>query len=117
MSFGIGPGLSLAPIGAYLAVKEGLMLPVLFLCSIFWVSGFDIIYALQDIEFDQSQNYIPFLGAGKTKACGFNIACYLCWLLTCGVYGCFIGYIGWVVIFVGMLFYQHTIVKPNDLRK
>ena len=51
-------GLALAPIGAYLAVTGSFaLLPLLFsFAVIFWVSGFDIIYALQDIDFDQSQS-------------------------------------------------------------
>ena len=54
----LGIGLSLAPIGAYLAVTGSFdVLPLLFsFAVIFWVSGFDIIYALQDIDFDQSQS-------------------------------------------------------------
>ena len=54
----LGIGLSLAPIGAYLAVTGSFaILPLLFsFAVIFWVSGFDIIYALQDIDFDQSQS-------------------------------------------------------------
>ena len=53
----LGLGLSLAPIGAYLAVTgQFSSLPILFSLSvIFWVSGFDIIYALQDEEFDKAQ--------------------------------------------------------------
>ncbi|MGZ8510766.1 MAG: UbiA-like polyprenyltransferase, partial [Chitinophagaceae bacterium] len=66
----LGLGLSLAPIGAYLAVTgQFSLLPILFsLAVIFWVSGFDIIYALQDEEFDKSQQLysIPaWLGKGK----------------------------------------------------
>ena len=54
----LGIGLSLAPIGAYLAVTGSFaVLPLLFsFAVIFWVSGFDVIYALQDIDFDQSQS-------------------------------------------------------------
>src|SRR5690606_27030381 len=53
----LGLGLSLAPIGAYLALTGVFnLLPVLFsLAVITWVSGFDIIYAMQDIDFDKSQ--------------------------------------------------------------
>src|SRR4051812_33345611 len=67
----LGLGLSLAPIGAYLAVTGKFdLLPILFsFAVIFWVSGFDIIYALQDIEFDKSQNLYSIPTAlGKTKA-------------------------------------------------
>src|SRR5688500_2912846 len=67
----LGIGLSLAPIGAYLAVAgQFALLPILFsLAVIFWVSGFDIIYALQDEEFDKS-NSLQSIPAwlGKSKA-------------------------------------------------
>lgn len=67
----LGVGLSLAPIGAYLAVTGRFaLLPLLFSFSvIFWVSGFDIIYALQDEEFDRSnQLYSMPSWLGKTRA-------------------------------------------------
>src|SRR5439155_4100163 len=66
----LGLGLSLAPIGAYLAVTGVFaLLPVLFsFAVIFWVSGFDIIYALQDEEFDKShQLYSVPAWLGKSK--------------------------------------------------
>ena len=67
----LGLGLSLAPIGAYLAVTGKFdWLPLLFSFSVlFWVSGFDIIYALQDEEFDKAQQLhsIPVL-MGKRNA-------------------------------------------------
>ena len=120
----LGLGLSLAPIGAYLAVTGSFaLLPLLFSFSvIFWVSGFDIIYALQDIDFDQSQSLysIPsYWGLKKALtiarvlhvfSASFVIAAY------------FIGdfhyvYLLGLLVFVGMLIYQHSIVKPNDLSK
>ena len=54
----LGVGLSLAPIGAYIAVTGVFaLLPILFSFTVlFWVSGFDIIYALQDEEFDKANN-------------------------------------------------------------
>ena len=67
----LGLGLSLAPIGAYLAVTgEFALLPILFSFAVlFWVSGFDIIYALQDEEFDKAHQLysIPSM-LGKVKA-------------------------------------------------
>lgn len=120
----LGIGLSLAPIGAYLAVKGQFeLLPILFsLAVIFWVSGFDIIYALQDEEFDKSQKlYSIPAWLGKTKALRvsemlhfLSAAC----VIVAGVYGDFhwLYWIG-VLVFVGMLIYQHSIVKPADLRR
>ena len=70
----LGLGLSLAPIGAYLAVTGRFaLLPILFsLAVIFWVSGFDIIYALQDEEFDKSQKlYSMPAWLGKKKHCEY----------------------------------------------
>ncbi len=120
----LGVGLSLAPIGAYLAVTGSFdWLPILFsLAVVFWVSGFDIIFALQDIAFDQSQQLysIPAkLGTAK----GLRVSEWLhvisatC-VIAAGFYGHFhfLYWIG-VALFIGMLVYQHSIVKPNDLSK
>jgi 4-hydroxybenzoate polyprenyltransferase len=120
----LGLGLSLAPIGAYLAITgQFAFLPILFsLAVIFWVSGFDIIYALQDEEFDKSQKLysIPSL-LGKAKALRVSELLHLlsaACVIIAGVYGNF-GWLYWtgVAVFAGMLIYQHSIVKPTDLRK
>jgi 4-hydroxybenzoate polyprenyltransferase len=120
----LGIGLSLAPIGAYLAVTGSFaVLPILFsFAVIFWVSGFDIIYALQDEEFDKSQHlYSMPSWVGKSKALnisiGLHILCAIC-VAVAGLYGSF-GWWYWigVSVFMGMLFYQHSIVKPQDLSR
>lgn len=120
----LGVGLSLAPIGAYLAVTGHFaLLPILFsLAVIFWVSGFDIIYALQDEEFDKSQKlYSMPAWLGKAKALRvsefLHLLSTLC-VVTAGVYGGF-GWLYWigVTVFMGMLIYQHVLVKPNDLSR
>jgi 4-hydroxybenzoate polyprenyltransferase len=120
----LGLGLSLAPIGAYLAVTAKFdLVPILFSFTVlFWVSGFDIIYALQDEEFDKSHQLHSIPAAvGKTKALRisellhlFSAAC----VVVAGIYAGF-GWLYWigVAVFVGMLIYQHSIVKPNDLRR
>lgn len=120
----LGLGLSLAPIGAYLAVTGSFhWLPILFSFAVlFWVSGFDIIYALQDIDFDQSQQLysIPSV-MGKVKALHVSELLHLlsagC-VIAAGKFGHF-GWLYWigVLVFGGMLVYQHSIVKPNDLRR
>jgi 4-hydroxybenzoate polyprenyltransferase len=120
----LGLGLSLAPIGAYLAVTGTFaVLPILFsFAVIFWVSGFDIIYSLQDIDFDQSQKLYSIPSTvGKAHALkisellhALSTAC----VISAGVYG-HLHWLYWIgiVIFTGMLIYQHSIVKPNDLSK
>jgi 4-hydroxybenzoate polyprenyltransferase len=120
----LGLGLSLAPIGAYLAVTAQFsFLPILFsLAVIFWVSGFDIIYALQDEEFDRSQQlYSIPASLGKSKALKVSELLHLlsaACVIIAGIYGNF-GWLYWVgiIVFAGMLLYQHSIVNPDDLRK
>ncbi|MDE3234717.1 MAG: putative 4-hydroxybenzoate polyprenyltransferase [Bacteroidota bacterium] len=120
----LGLGLSLAPIGAYLAVTGRFdVLPLLFsFAVIFWVSGFDIIYALQDVDFDQSQNLysIPSV-TGKVKALRISELLHLlsaACVVFAGWYGHFhILYWLGIAVFAGMLLYQHSLVKPDDLRK
>lgn len=120
----LGLGLSLAPIGAYLAVAgQFSLLPILFsLAVIFWVSGFDIIYALQDEEFDKSQNlYSIPASLGKAKALRVSELLHVlsvASVIAAGFYGRF-GWLYWIgiAVFAGMLFYQHSIIKPTDLRR
>lgn len=134
--FVLGLGLSLAPIGAYLAVTGHFdILPLLYsLAVLLWVSGFDIIYALQDVDFDKSLNLnsIP-VRLGRVGAlqlsnvlhliCAFAMI-FAVWHVNnigmdiVGVDGRF-GWIHWLgaSIFIGLLGYQHTLVKANDLSK
>lgn len=120
----LGVGLSLAPIGAYLAVTGVFaLLPILFsIAVIFWVSGFDIIYALQDEEFDKSNKLysIPaWLGKGKALLVSeFLHLLSAGAVVYAGVYGEF-SWLYWigVLVFIGMLVYQHSVVKPNDLKR
>ena len=120
----LGIGLSLAPIGAYLAVTGRFaLLPLLFsFAVIFWVSGFDIIYALQDEEFDRThQLYSMPSWLGKSRALRVSELLHLFsagFVAAAGVVGGF-GWWYWagVAVFMGMLIYQHTIVKPGDLSR
>ena len=120
----LGLGLSLAPIGAYLAVSgEFAIIPILFsFVVLFWVSGFDIIYSLQDEQFDKEQKLhsIPVL-LGKKNALIVSKTLHLITILT-------LYYIGdtasfekyyWIgfSVFTALLIYQHTLVKHNDLSK
>ena len=120
----LGLGLSLAPIGAYLAVTEQFgIIPVIFSFTVLtWVSGFDIIYALQDEEFDRSQKLYSIPAAvGKVNALRISRLLHMSsviFVVVAGLYGAF-GWLYWigVVFFAGMLVYQHSIVKPHDLRR
>jgi 4-hydroxybenzoate polyprenyltransferase len=120
----LGLGLSLAPIGAYIAVTgKFAVVPVLFSVAVlFWVSGFDIIYALQDEEFDRVNNLrsIPSM-LGIKRA--LHISEYLHFfsfasIFIAGVWGHF-SWFYWVgaTIFAYFLVSQHTLVKPKDLSR
>ena len=121
----LGLGLSLSPIGAYLAVTAQFdILPLLFSCIVlFWVSGFDIIYALQDENFDKKLNLhsIPVL-LGQKDALRFSrlmhfIAAVI--ILFIGINYFTTSTLFWTAttLFIGLLINQHRLVKPNDLSK
>ncbi|MBL7883690.1 MAG: UbiA family prenyltransferase [Bacteroidia bacterium] len=120
----LGIGLALAPIGAYLAVTgEFSWLPLFFSFAVlFWVSGFDIIYALQDEEFDRSKKLksIPVL-FGKKGALLFSTVLHIfsaLFIIYAGIHANFNAWY-WIgtTIFTGLLIYQHTLIKPSDLSK
>ena len=120
----LGLGLALAPIGAYLAVSgEFNIIPLFFSAAVlFWVSGFDIIYSLQDEEFDKTHKLhsIPVLLGKKNALMLSNILHLLTFsaLSIAGSLGNFSLYY-WIgfSIFSALLVYQHTLVKENDLSK
>ena len=120
----LGLGLALAPIGAYLAVSgEFNIIPLFFSAAVlFWVSGFDIIYSLQDEEFDKTHKLhsMPVLLGKKNALMLSNILHLLTFsaLSIAGSLGDFSLYY-WIGfwIFSALLVYQHTLVKHNDLSK
>jgi len=120
----LGMGLALAPIGAYLAVTGVFsLLPLLFsFCVLFWVAGFDIIYSLQDMDFDRRESLksIPAtLGASRSLLLSalFHFAA-LFLLVFAGIIGPFdlIYWIG-LGIFTLLIIYQHMLIKPSDISK
>src|SRR3954470_2870847 len=120
----LGLGLSLAPIGAYLVVTGAFDLTPLFFsfAVLFWVSGFDIIYALQDEDFDRAENLhsIPAY-LGKVNALKLSTFLHICsavfiMLPVLYLHPGILYYIG-IAFFCGMLIYQHLLVKPNDLSR
>lgn len=120
----LGVGLSLSPIGAYLAVTGHFaLLPLLFSFSVItWVSGFDIIYALQDEGFDRSQKLHSIPAAlGVRRALMVSTILHVfsaAFVIWAGIEGHF-NWLYWVgaAFYMVMLTYQHMLVKPNDLSK
>jgi 4-hydroxybenzoate polyprenyltransferase len=93
----------------------------------FWVAGFDIIYALQDEDFDKSNDLysIPVL-LGKQKglilARVLHILSAVMLVTTMTILSKENNHINWIsytgaAVFISMLIYQHTLVKANDLSK
>jgi 4-hydroxybenzoate polyprenyltransferase len=122
--FVLGLGLSLAPIGAYISVTGKFSLhPLIYSFIVLsWVSGFDIIYALQDDEFDKSISIHSLPSAtGRKKSLGISIFVHsltFLLVLAAGFYGkCGILFWTGALIFTLLLVYQHSIVKYNDLSK
>lgn len=125
----LGLGLALAPVGAYIAVTSTFdLVPILFgFAVLFWVSGFDIIYALQDQKFDKSLslNSIPVrFGTKKSLLISnsLHLICALLMILATYLTGEKMGalfythYLG-LLIFIGFLIYQHSLVSFDDFSK
>ena len=124
----LGLGLSLAPIGAYLAVTGSFSLPpvLIGLSVLFWVAGFDIIYALQDEEFDKENKLFSIpVSFGRVNAMRFSRILHIlsASLLSVSIMLYFqplsLGFIALLglAIFLVMLVYQHTIISPGNLSK
>ncbi len=120
----LGIGLALAPIGAYLSVIPRFdILPILFsFVVLFWVAGFDIIYSLQDYYFDRKIGLKSIPAAvGKKNALIISLILHIIsagLIIIIGIYFDF-HWLYWIGagIFVFLLFYQHIIVKPDDLSR
>ncbi len=123
----LGLALALAPVGAWLAVKganvsavEILQMTTLAFAVILWLVGFDIIYALQDYEFDKSQGLRSLVVAWGPK--NALAAAFLAHMVMCGLLFGFgvlcrfrLAYlIGWLII-VGCLVLEHWIARRRSL--
>lgn len=120
----LGLGLALAPIGAYIAVTGVFHIVPLFysFAVLFWVSGFDIIYALQDEDFDREQKLHSIPAAmGIKNALRLSVVLHIFSAL-CVILPLFFAQFSWVyyigiAFFCAMLIYQHLLVKPTDISK
>jgi 4-hydroxybenzoate polyprenyltransferase len=122
--FILGLGLSLAPIGAYISVTGKFsVLPVVYSVIVLtWCSGFDIIYSLQDDEFDKSNRLHSLPSAtGRKKAIAVSIVVHIitfALVMAAGYYGKG-GILFWIgaTIFTFLLVYQHSIVRHDDISR
>lgn len=120
----LGLGLSLAPIGAYLSVTGQFhWLPIIFSFIVLtWTAGFDIIYSLQDEDFDRDLKLhsVPSTW-GRKKSLSISSLIHGITAVLVVSAGLLAGfhYIYWIgaILFIGLLIRQHLIVKPNDISK
>jgi len=125
----LGLALAIAPVGAWLAVSGSLLQPSelvvpLFLgvAVVFWLAGFDIIYSLQDRDFDRSHGLysipVRFGVAGALRLSSFfhflTVACLAAVGLTAEM-----GFVYWVgfLAVAATLVWEHRIVTPTDLSR
>ena len=127
----LGFGMSMAPVGGYLAVvghwsQPWWLLIALSLAVTTWGGGFDVLYALQDVEFDRSSRLYSIPAAiGEHRAVALSRLLHCLAVLSLalvgsaryGSSGAGMYYAIGVVVAAALLFYEHTLVKPEDLSK
>jgi 4-hydroxybenzoate polyprenyltransferase len=120
----LGFAIGCAPLASWLAIRGEFAWPPILLCGavMFWVAGFDLIYALQDIEFDRKAQLFSFpsrfgvapslhmstLFHGVTVILLFATALItnLGWIAHAGI-----------AIVAGILYWEHRLVRPDDLSR
>jgi 4-hydroxybenzoate polyprenyltransferase len=120
----LGLSLAIAPVGAWIAVTGGIAWPPVLLGAsvLFWVAGFDVIYALQDIDFDRREGLhsIPArFGAVRSLWIArllhaASVAALLAIYPLLPLHPVYLAGVGVVAV---LLAYEHTLVKPDDLSK
>jgi len=120
----LGFCLGMAPLGSWIAVRGDVRLTPVLLCAIvmLWTAGFDIIYSCQDVEFDRRKELFSL-----PKRLGIRVALkvssamhVLMLLLLAGLF--ILEGLGWVslggiVLVAALLWYEHSLVRPDDLSK
>jgi 4-hydroxybenzoate polyprenyltransferase len=125
----LGLALSIAPIGAWLAIVQPpfhwseLAVPVfLGLAVVFWLAGFDVLYSLQDREFDRAYGLFSIpVRFGVRRALALSSAFHIITVVCLAMVGFTAGlgpiyWVGFVVVTL-VLVWEHRIVKPTDLSR
>ncbi|MGA1200087.1 MAG: UbiA-like polyprenyltransferase, partial [Candidatus Latescibacterota bacterium] len=120
----LGVALSLAPIGAWVAVTGQLDVEILLLggAVLMWVAGFDVIYSCQDAEFDKQFGMYSIpqrFGVGKALMIArfFHLVAFVLMLVVGHVFGLGVIYFMGVFAVGGLLIYEHVLVRNQDLSK
>ena len=120
----LGISLALAPLGAWIAIKGTFNPEILPLCFavMFWVAGFDTLYGLQDLDFDKKQGLysIPSVFGVRTSlwiARLFHLITIGLFLSLVPIFKLSAIYLSGVLIASGLMLYEHSLVKSDDLSK
>ena len=120
----LGLALAIAPVGAWLAIRGAFSpIPVLIGCAVlFWVAGFDVIYACQDADFDRASGLhsLPArLGIARALALAraFHVAAVALLAAAYPLAGIHPLYLGGVIVIAAILLYEHTLVRADDLSR
>jgi len=123
--FWLGLAISIAPVGAWVAIREEISFVSLLLGAavVFWLIGFDILYSCMDVAFDRESNLnsIPqkfgVENALRIAFASHGLMIVLLFALLQPVNELGILYGAGVVIVAGLLIYEHSLVRPDDLSK
>lgn len=123
--FWLGAALGLAPVAAWLAVRGDVEWPPLVLGAavLFWVAGFDMIYACQDVDFDAriGLHSMP-ARIGVTRALRVAAVCHLGTVIALVLLPAVYPRLGWIYLLgifavAALLAYEHRLVRPDDLSR
>lgn len=122
--FILGIAISAAPVGAWIAIQGTFHGDILFLAAavIFWLAGFDVLYALQDIDFDRSYGLYSIprkFGVRKSLVLSriFHLITFILLVINGIVFR--LGLFYWIgmLIIAGLFLYEHSLVKEDDLSR
>jgi len=122
--FVLGLSISAAPLGAWIAVKGSFDIEIipLVIAVIFWLAGFDVLYALQDIDFDRKYGLYSIpkrFGIRKSIYLSriFHITSFLLLVANGMIFN--LGGLYWAGMFMtaGLFLYEHSLIQVDDLRK
>ncbi len=120
----LGIAISGAPLGAWIAIRGSIDVDILPLCIavVFWLAGFDVLYALQDLDFDQSKGLYSIPARFGVKRAlflsrGFHLITWSLLLVTALVFRLGALYYIGLLLVATLLVHEHRLVKEDDLSK
>ncbi len=122
--FFLGLAISGAPLGSWIAVRGTFDMDILPLCLgvVFWLAGFDVLYALQDIDFDKRQGLYSIpqrygIKRSLSLARIFHLVTISMLIMTGLIFQLGLAYWAGIILVAGLLIYEHSLVKPDDLSR